>query len=222
MSSNTKQIINKTKKGRKKHMSARPTINGIKKTYTTDEYNSNDGMLTAVWGPGMWHYLHTMSFNYPVFPTKNDKKHYRNFMHNLQYVLPCGKCRINLQKNFKKLPLTSKDLKNRSAFSRYVFDLHELINTMLCKVSGLTYEGVRERYEHFRARCNKNTHKKTRKRVTFSKEVKKENGCTEPLYGEKSKCVLQIVPQTKKCDTLTIDNQCIKERKDVSSILKQV
>ena len=57
-------------------------------------------MLTTVWGPGMWHYLHTMSFNYPVSPTKEDKKHYFDFIINLQYVLPCGKCRKNLKKNF--------------------------------------------------------------------------------------------------------------------------
>ena len=31
-------------------------------------------MLTSVWGPGMWHYLHTMSFIYPTNPTKQDKK----------------------------------------------------------------------------------------------------------------------------------------------------
>tara|TARA_B110000879_G_scaffold186550_1_gene247753 strand:- start:2471 stop:3142 length:672 start_codon:yes stop_codon:yes gene_type:complete len=219
--SNTKTNSKRTKKGNKKRATNRPNISDIKQVYTNTEYDSNDGMLTAIWGPGMWHYLHTMSFNYPVYPSKNDKKHYRDFIRNLQYVLPCGKCRINLQNNFKKLPLTMKHLKNRSAFSRYIFDLHELINTMLCKVSGLTYEVVRERYEHFRARCTKKRQKHTRKRVRFSNVVK-ENGCTEPLYGEKSKCVLQIVPQTTKCDTLTIDNQCVKERNVVSSVLKNI
>ena len=34
--------------------------------FSQDDYNSGDGMLTSVWGPGMWHYLHTMSFNYPT------------------------------------------------------------------------------------------------------------------------------------------------------------
>ena len=33
--------------------------------FTYTDYNSGDGMLTSVWGPGLWHYLHTMSFNYP-------------------------------------------------------------------------------------------------------------------------------------------------------------
>ena len=27
--------------------------------FKNDDYNSNNGMLTSVWGPGMWFYLHT-------------------------------------------------------------------------------------------------------------------------------------------------------------------
>ena len=48
---------------------------GVKtrKVYTKKDYNSGDGMLTSVWGPSLWHYLHTMSFNYPVNPTKKEK-----------------------------------------------------------------------------------------------------------------------------------------------------
>ena len=93
----------------------------IKRVYTNDYYKSNDGMLTSVWGPGMWHYLHTMSFNYPITPTSSDKKHYRDFIIQLKYVLPCGKCRKNLRKNLKELPIKMKHMKNRDTFSRYVF-----------------------------------------------------------------------------------------------------
>ena len=176
-------------------------------------YNSNDGMLTSIWGPGMWHYLHTISFNYPVHPTRHDKTHYRNFILNLKHTLPCGKCRANLVENFKKLPLKMKYMKNRDSFSRYIYDLHELINAMLGKKSGLTYEIVRERYEHFRARCttSKNT---TKKRVHFASPIvkKKEDGCTDPLYGEKSKCIIHIVPDTGSGDSMTIDEKCLKTR----------
>ena len=41
-------------------------------------------------------------------------------------------------------------------------------------------------------------------------DVLGEKGCTEPIYGEKSKCVLKIVPQSKKVDTFQIDEKCIK------------
>jgi hypothetical protein len=166
---------------------------------TEKPYNSKDGMLTAIWGPGVWHFLHTMSFNYPVHPTNKDKIKYRNFILSLKDVLPCGKCRDNLKKNFLKLPLQMKDMKTRHTFSLYVYNLHETINKMLNKNSGLSFEEVRERYEHFRARCSK-----TMKR-------KKEIGCVKPIYGEKSKCVLHIVPQTTKCETITIDPRCVKK-----------
>ena len=73
-----------------------------KRVFTKKDYNSGDGFLTSVWGPAMWHYLHTMSFNYPVNPTPEDKKHYRDFIINLQYVLPCKYCRMNLTNNLIK------------------------------------------------------------------------------------------------------------------------
>ena len=69
--------------------------------YSKKQYNSGDGMLTTVWGPSMWHFLHTFSFNFPVKPTKEDKKHYKDFIVSLQHVLPCKHCRINLKNNFK-------------------------------------------------------------------------------------------------------------------------
>lgn len=189
------------KKGVKEHRANRKTT----RVYTKKHYDSNDGMMTSVWGPGAWHFIHTISFNYPTNPSCCDKRNYRGFILRLEKVLPCGKCRKNLKKNFKKLPLTWNHMKNRDTFSKYIYDLHELVNDMLGKKSGLSYRDVRERYEHFRARC------------TVSPEIKKEpvkieDGCTEPLFGEKSKCVLQIVPQTKQCDTFQIDETCVKHR----------
>jgi len=186
---------NKTKKKIKSTSTSKPV-------YNEQDYNSNDGMLTTVWGPGMWHYLHTMSFNYPAKPSCTDKDNYREFVLSLRHVLPCGKCRRNLCKNFKKLPLKMKDMENRETFSKYIYQLHELINDMLGKKSNLSYDTVRERYEHFRSRCMKKTLKKRNS----------EKGCTESLYGEKSKCILRIVPQTEKTETLEIDQKCIKQR----------
>jgi len=157
-----------------------------KNNFTTVDYNSNDGMLTSVWGPAFWHVLHCMSFNYPIYPTNDDKKYYMNFILNLKKVLPCGKCRSNLVNNFKKLPLNMEIMNSRDSFSKYVYDLHELINKMLSKKSGLTYNEVRDTYERFRARCKKTI------------EVN-EKGCIVPYYGEKQKCILTIVPESKQC-----------------------
>ena len=53
--------------------------NKTKKVYDKGDFASGDGMLTSVWGPSLWHYLHTMSFNYPTKPTRDDKKHYKEY-----------------------------------------------------------------------------------------------------------------------------------------------
>ena len=171
-----------------------------RRIFKPSDTKSGDGMLTTVWGPSLWHFLHTMSFNYPVEPTKEQKEQYRSFVLNLVNVLPCKYCRINLHKNFKTLPLTMVHMKNRDSFSRYVYNLHEIVNKMLNKKSGLSYCDVRERYEHFRARCTANQPPKT------------EKGCTEPLVGKKSKGIIQIIPQEVECETIQIDEQCLKSR----------
>ena len=182
-----------------------------KHVFSKKDYKSGDGMLTSVWGPPMWHYLHTMSFNYPIDPTPADKKHYRDFIINLQYVLPCKYCRMNLTNNFKKKPLQMCNMKNRDTFSRYVYELHEIVNKMLHKTSHLSYCEVRERYEHFRSRCTEEKPKIFNFKKTNTRR-KKEKGCTEPLYGKKSKCIISIVPQEDKTATLKIDKKCIKTR----------
>lgn len=211
----------------------KPKHNITRKTYSIHDYESNNGMLVAIWGPSAWHFMHTMSFNYPVNPSIQDKKHYREYILNLVNVLPCGKCRKNLKENFKKLPLQMIHMQSRSTFSRYVYDLHELVNHMLGKKSGLTYEQVKERYEHFRARCassspigellpkRKNYTAKSSSLAEGSKGTLSvgskgtlEKGCTEPLVGEKAKCILKIVPEKTKCKTFSMDKKCVKYRKN--------
>ena len=195
-----KSIKNKNRKTKK-----------IIRIFNKNHYVSGDGMLTTIWGPNMWHYLHTLSFNYPINPTSHNKKYYREFILNLQHTLPCNHCRINLKNNFKVHPLLSCHLKNRDSFSRYIYKLHEIVNKMLNKKSGLSYCDVRERYEHFRSRCTDNKEDLKKKFFfKFKKTKKQEKGCTEPLYGKKAKCVLNIVPQEEKINTLNIDNKCMK------------
>jgi hypothetical protein len=201
------------------NIKTKPNFNNIKKTKTKrvfkkNDFYSGDGMVTKIWGPVAWTLLHTISFNYPVKPTLEQKHQYRNYVLSLQNVLPCGTCRKNLTTNFKQLPLTMAEMESRDTFSRYIYNLHELVNRMLKKKSGLTYCDVRERYEHFRSRC---THEKPKLYPNFVKMDLNENktsekGCVEPLYGKKSKCIIKIVPQEEKGQTMQIDKKCVKTK----------
>ena len=75
-------MVKRTKKRKKS------CKNKTKKVYDKNDFSSGDGMLTSVWGPSLWHFLHPMSFNYPVKPTKEDKQYYMNFIHSLKFILP--------------------------------------------------------------------------------------------------------------------------------------
>ena len=183
-----------------------------KNIFKKKDFYSGDGFLTGVWGPPFWHTLHTISFNYPVKPTEEDKIHYRNYVLSLRNVLPCGACRKNLKTNFKHLPLTMKHMQSRDSFSRYIYSLHELVNRMLKKKSNLSYCDVRERYEHFRSRCVDEKPKVFKYSEIKTRKNKKEKGCTEPLYGKKARCILNIVPQEEKGQSIQIDKKCMKHR----------
>lgn len=177
-----------------------------KLVFSEEDYNSPDGMMTSIWGPPMWHILHTISFNYPIEPTEEHKKNYYNFYSNLVNILPCRYCRDNLCNNLKKNPLNKSVLKNRDSLSRWVYELHESVNKMLEKKSNLTYEMVRDRYEHFRSRCLND------KEIKLLK-TNKETGCTQSLYGVKGKCVLNIVPKNTRMKSFIMDKKCRIKKK---------
>ena len=159
--------------------------------FTNKDFNSNDGMLTSVWGPVMWHMLHTISFNYPVKPTDEQIKDYYRFFKKLKKILPCGTCRDNLSKNYKSLEFGKHYFKNRETLSKFVYNLHETLNKMLNKKSNLTYEDVRNKYELLRARCIDKNVKSACK--------KDHKGCSEWLHGigEDKPCTYIVITSGK-------------------------
>lgn len=189
----------------------------LKKT----DYENDNGMLTTVWGPSLWHSIHTISFNYPVKPTKREQADYYKFIMSLEKVLPCRYCRENFSKNMdtldkkKKTTLKKALAKGRAGFSRYMYDFHNVVNVMLGKPCTLTYKEVKDRYENFRARCTlKKSPEELVKCARDIKKLKLEKGCTESLYGLKSKCVIVTLPvnDKHKCDSFMMDDRCRLKR----------
>ena len=185
----------------------------MKLTFTQKQYESDYGMITYVWGPLLWHFLHIISFNYPVNPTEYNKKnnlidnqiensyYYSIFL--LQFILPCKSCRDNLKKNLEGLNFfknKARIMKNRESFSKFIYNLHESVNTMLNKKSNLTYEEVRDFYEHFRADCSNKNKKKT------------HVGCDKLEHNGdkrvKPKTIIYFVPFEKKIKTTKIHKKC--------------
>ena len=186
-----------------------PARGGGRQSFDNADYNSSQGMSTRVWGPSAWHFLHTVSFNYPVSPTLTDIEHYKAFVQSLGKVLPCGHCRDNLPENLKQINYGDHHFKSRDTFSHMIYELHEQVNMSLGKESGLTYKQVRDLYEHFRSRCSTTTatHK----------------GCTDPLDDTKKQCLIKIVPLTSckpGTPTIQVDSRLYPTR--LSAYNKQV
>ena len=183
-------------------------------TFTQKDFDSNDGMLTDIWGPPFWHILHIISFNYPVNPTEEQKQHYYNYFENVGNILPCIYCRNNYKNNLKSTNFSMDVFKNRGSLSFWVYSLHNHINMMLNKPCNLSFIEIQERYENYRARCSlkKEDEFKDKKNQKCIKSVKKEKGCIVPLYGIKSKCIIEIVPKKSKKKSFKIDDRCLVKR----------
>ena len=89
-------------------------------------------LLSTIWGPHGWKFMHYVSLDYPDNPTINDKNVYKNFYYSLQDVLPCEKCRINYKKNIIEHPIDSH-LENKDSLVKWVIDIHNKVNEELNK-----------------------------------------------------------------------------------------
>ncbi len=163
-------------------------------TFTQKDFNSGEGMLTTVWGPALWHILHVISFNYPTKPTQRQKKDYRNFFLSLEKVLPCRYCRENFPMNCSEAGFCPDVFKNRKSFSRFIYKLHCKVNQALGKRKCETFSEVRDRYEHFRARCQKPGQMIRKESRKTSRKRRVEKGCVQPQHGKMFRCVIDVVP----------------------------
>ncbi len=126
-----------------------------------DNPNAANGMMTNVWGPTGWVFLHSVTFGYPMDPKKFDvdnnlpegttEGRYRDFFTQIGFVFPCRYCRESYQEFIKEIPIQTE---SRAALTKWLYDIHERVNKKLGKNGGVTYEDVVKRYESYRAKCD--------------------------------------------------------------------
>jgi len=133
--------------------------------------NATNGMLTKIWGPHLWESLHSISFGYPLTPTDDDKEHYKTFLISLGYVLPCKYCRESYQKFIKEgvTKITDDIFESRATLTKWVYEVHEIVNRKLGMDYGMTYDELCDKYESYRAKC------------VNPEPGKQVNGCNMPL-----------------------------------------
>lgn len=122
-----------------------------------DESKSN-GLITKIWGPPFWETLHCAAAGYPLEPTDDDKKNYRDFYISIKNVLPCKYCRdsyTDFITKEKELMIEDYVFESRENLMRWVYKLHERVNKKLGMTYNITFDDVLNRFESFRAKCVK-------------------------------------------------------------------
>ena len=129
--------------------------------------NKNNGLITKIWGPAVWESLHCIAFGYPMEPTDEQKKNYKDFFTNLMNVLPCRFCRDSYKDFITKEEntlLKDCDMNNRESLTRWLYKIHNRVNFKLGITYNISYEDIVKKYESYRAKC-----------------IPNENGCNMPI-----------------------------------------
>lgn len=103
-------------------------------------------MDQRVWGPPFWSTIHLAALGYPAKPTTLEQRRYKNFYESLQFVLPCGMCRVHLQQNLQRFPLDESSLANTDTLFRWTVALHNVVNKQLGRPP-VDADDARRRYE---------------------------------------------------------------------------
>jgi hypothetical protein len=82
------------------------------------------------WGPHLWFFLHTISFNYPENPSFKNKVDYNDHYNSLKNILPCELCRVHYIQYLEQHP---PDLSSRNALVKWTIDLHNKVNNQIGK-----------------------------------------------------------------------------------------
>ena len=89
-------------------------------------------MEPTVWGPHFWFALHSITFNYPFYPSSSHKSHYKTFFESIQFVLPCSVCQEHYKQHWQKYPIEPA-LESRAALVEWLVELHNAVNESLGK-----------------------------------------------------------------------------------------
>jgi hypothetical protein len=89
-------------------------------------------MDPSFWGRSAWQYLHTLTFNYPTNPTKEDKLKYYNHFKSLGDMLPCPTCAESYKIYWKYIPI-NEYLNDIHGITFWLYIIHYVVNKKLSK-----------------------------------------------------------------------------------------
>lgn len=100
-------------------------------------------MNPNIWGPHLWNFLHTISFNYPDVASSTVRESHYNFFNSLIDILPCDVCRINYNKKLQNLNLLGS-LNTKEDLIDFVINLHNNVSKDLNKKEYLKEDVIKK------------------------------------------------------------------------------
>jgi hypothetical protein len=107
-------------------------------------YRAPTGFNPGSWGPGVWRFFHMATAVYPVQPTAQDKKAFRDLVAGLAGNLPCAACRDHFQRMVSSgsLALTNEVLESRMTLWAWGVDVHNRVNRRIGKPVLVNYDAL--------------------------------------------------------------------------------
>lgn len=166
--------------------------NIIEKNNNNNTNNVNNGLMTKVWGPPGWMFLHSITMGYPLKINDFNENHIirknntKLFFESIGHVFPCKYCRISYLKFIDELPIDNF-LDSRKNLAFWLYQIHNKVNHKLgvpkCDIP--SFKKIYQKFDSYRAECSKTTH---------SQRIKNLNkGCVVPKDGKKRKCVIKVI-----------------------------
>ena len=105
-------------------------------------------MNPNIWGPHAWFTLHSISMALPNKVPKETQINLINFMKLFGGLIPCNICKINYKRNLsEELPPLKDNVQTRELFSKWLIDLHNLVNIETGKKK-MSYDAVVKKYNN--------------------------------------------------------------------------
>jgi hypothetical protein len=182
----------------------------------TDQTN---GLLTKIWGPSAWKFLHAVTFGYPVNPSIEQKNQYKAFFKNLGFVLPCIYCRDSYQKFIECNDTILNDdvFESRETITKWLYKLHNRVNEKLGMTYETTYEHVCTQNEAYRAKCTPKQHGCNMPLDIKAQSFRRAEEREAPIISSELALCFSDYAKKKGIDINIEINKCIEYKKNKNS-----
>ena len=102
-----------------------------------------------IWGPKGWFFLDSIILSYPLNPSFDDKKKFREFFTLVPEMLPCAKCRQHYGEFISKFPLNDEILSSKNKLINWFLKLHNNIRLNFQDKSEITLKDYYTYYSKF-------------------------------------------------------------------------